>query len=352
MVSNAVNNSKVLVVDDEPIIRKVLRKTLMLEGYECKEASTADEAISELDKNSKDIVIMDVMMPGKSGREALSVIREKYPDTAVIMLTAVADTSTVVQCMKEGAKDYLVKPLDPGLVINSVEKALQIRELELELKHYQQNLESQVEEQTREIRKLFLGAIESLVNALEAKDKYTAGHSKHVTEISMLIGKALRLSEEEQEDLRIGALLHDVGKIAVDPAIQNKAGRLSEAEYDHIMTHVQIGPKIVKSVANNNVLNIIQHHHARFDGKGHNDPIKGTDIPLGARIVAIADTFDAMTSNRPYRDALGLEKAFNEINRCSGTQFDPVLVEVFNGINNEILTWALSRQDERIEPPA
>ena len=186
-----------------------------------------------------------------------------------------------------------------------------------------------MERQTLEIRALFLGSIEALVFALEAKDKYTAGHSRRVTQIAMAIGQVLSLPEDDLEDLRWGSLLHDVGKIAVDHLVQNKLGKLTMEEYEHIMIHTQVGAGIVKPVVNDKVVAIVEHHHDHYDGTGLHQVAFGGKIPLGARILAVADAYDAMTSDRSYRPAIPVEKAIQEINKCAGTQFDPVVVKAF-----------------------
>ena len=181
----------------------------------------------------------------------------------------------------------------------------------------------------KEIRSLSIGAIEALVFALEAKDKYSAGHSRRVTLFAMAIGNKLNLSDEDIEDLRYGSLLHDVGKIAVDQIVQNKITRLTPAEYAHIMLHVQAGADIVKPVVNSKVVELIEHHHDRYDGGNQLQTVTGDNIPLGARIIAVADAFDAMTSNRTYRAAMSIEQAIKEIQEFKGTQFDPVVVSAF-----------------------
>ncbi|MBN1862254.1 MAG: response regulator [Dehalococcoidales bacterium] len=327
----------VLIVDDEEALRKVLRKKLLAEGYRCLEAGNAEQALEQLRNNKIDLVTLDVKMPGKSGHELLSEIRAAYPDTAVIMVTAVIETSTAIECMKNGAQDYLCKPFNLDEVILSVNRALEIKRLELEVKKYQQQLEQRVKEQTEEIRKIFLGAIEALIFALEAKDKYTAGHSRAVNKIAMDIGSQLGLSGDELEDLHWGSLLHDVGKIAVDPAIQNKPGKLTPEEYRHVMVHAQIGPRIVSPVVNDKIVEIISHHHDHYDGNGHEQTVSGEEIPLGARILAVADAFDAMTSNRPYRSGMPVSEAKEEIKRYSGSQFDPVVVSAFLEISDTAL---------------
>lgn len=320
---------RLLIVDDEPPIRKLLRQKLSREGYVCEEADTAEQTLNKLRSSPTELVILDIKMPGKSGIELLPEIKASYPETGVIMATAVTETSVAVECMKQGADDYISKPFNLDEVALSVERALEKRKLELKIKEYQQHLEQKVEEQTQEIRRVFLGAIEALVFALEAKDKYTAGHSRRVTEIAVAIGRELGIPSDDLEDLRWGGLLHDVGKIAVDQLIQNKPGKLTPEEYEHIMIHAHVGAGIVKPVVNENVVEMIEHHHDHYDGSGLHQVVAGKDIPLGARVLAVADAFDAMTSDRPYRSAMSVEEALDEIRRCAGTQFDPTVASVF-----------------------
>jgi putative nucleotidyltransferase with HDIG domain len=320
---------RILIVDDEAAIRRLLRQKLSRQGYHCEEADSAEHALAKMLANPAELVMLDMKMPGKSGIDLLPQLKVSYPNTAIIMATAVAETSLAIQCMKQGADDYICKPFNLDELVLSVDRTLEKRRLELRIKEYQEHLQQKVEEQTVEIRRLFLGAIEALVFALEAKDKYTAGHSRRVTDIALAIGHQLNLPEDNIEDLRWGSLLHDVGKIAVDQFIQNKPGKLTPAEYEHIMIHAQVGAGIVKPVVNDRVMAIVQHHHDHYDGTGLHQVVAGEDIPLGARILAIADAFDAMTSDRPYRPAMPVEEARQEIRRCSGTQFDPVVAGAF-----------------------
>jgi response regulator RpfG family c-di-GMP phosphodiesterase len=295
----------------------------------------------KMEDNAFDLAILDIKMPGKSGLELLPEVKTKYPKTAVIMITAVADIGVVTQCMKAGAIDYIPKPFDLEEVSLSVKQSLEKRRFELDMRNYLQGLESRVEMQDKKIRELFLGAIESLACALEAKDKYTAGHSQRVADLVTAIGQKMAIPEDYLEDLRCAALLHDIGKIAIDPAIQNKPGKLTPEEYQHIMSHTQIGPDIVKPLVNEMIVEMIRRHHDHYDGGGLDQNGSGGKIPLGARIIAVADTIDAMTSDRPYRKGMPREKALAEIKRCSGTQFDPQVVNALLELAAEPYSLAL-----------
>jgi len=340
---NILVRETLLIVDDEAGIRNLLRRKLAGEGYQCMEAATAENALDVLAASPIALVILDIMLPDKPGTKLLSEIKSAYPDTAVVMATAVSKVDVATQCLRQGADDYICKPFDLGEVSLSIRRALEKRSLRLKIKEYQQYLEEKVEEQTVEISNIFLGAIEALAFALEAKDRYTGGHSRRVSEIALALGTELGLPAKDLEDLRWGSLLHDVGKIAVDQLIQNKHGSLTSEEYEHIMIHTHVGADIVRPVVNERITEMIEHHHDHYDGYGLNQVVAGKDIPLGARIIAVADAFDALTSDRPYRSAMLREDAMDEIQRCAGTQFDPVVVNIFLRI--------LGRQSKAVAQP-
>ena len=319
----------ILIVDDEKTVRRSLNKALSMNGFSCDEASSAEEAMAALSRKPADLVILDVMMPGTSGKDLLPKLKKVYPDTAVVMATAVVEPDTIVNCMKNGAHDYITKPFDVDQLLANIQAVLDKRNLEINLKEKRQVLEGKVQEQAKELQSLFIDAVESLIGALEAKDKYTAGHSRRVTKIAVDIALVLGMRGEEMENLRWAALLHDIGKIGIDPTVQNKPGMLTPSEYNYILTHCTIGPGIVQPLVNDVISEAIRHHHDCFDGSGLNQTLKGEDIPLISRILAIADSFDAMTSDRPYRAAMPAVQAISEVNRCSGTQFDPMVVKAF-----------------------
>ncbi|MCK4863263.1 MAG: response regulator [Dehalococcoidales bacterium] len=317
----------ILLVDDEEAIRCILTKGLEMRGYLCDEAENGEQALAKLKVNPSDIVILDINMPGRLGSEVLPDITTRFPETAVIMASGVTDNQVIAQCIKDGAQDYISKPFRFEQVLQSVNGTLDKRRVAIEIQRYFQDMGKKDGGQV-ESRKLFLGAIETLVNTLEACDNYTNGHSQEVTEIAAAIGTQMKLSPQEMEDLHWAALLHDVGKIAVDPDILNKPGELTSSEYRHIMTHAIIGPSLVKPFVNDSVVEIISHHHDHYDGGGLDQAARGKDIPLGARIVAVADAYQAMTSDRPYRQALSTLDAIEEMLWYSGSQFDPIVSNI------------------------
>lgn len=320
----------ILIYDDERDVRQLLHQMLEGEGYHCGEAANAREALGYLRDRSVDVVLLNINMPGKFGMELLRQIKEGYPDVLVITVTVISDVNTAIESTRQGAYDYVIKPFNVDEVVNCVERAMEKRRLQLELINYQQQLEEKVEEQAEEIRDTFLGAMSALSFALEAKDSYTAGHSRRVADIAVAIGKKLSLKEDELEDLRWGSLLHDMAKIAVDELILHKNSKLTPKEYEHVMTHPIVGACIAGSIVRRKrIIEVIQYHHAHYDGGGFRQKLRGEDLPLLARIVAVADAYDAMTSTRPYRPALSREKALAIIRAEIHQQFDPLVADTF-----------------------
>ncbi|MCJ7769757.1 MAG: response regulator [Dehalococcoidales bacterium] len=331
------NQKNILIVDDEQAIRQLLQRKLTALDYRCEAAATADEALSQMNDEPAALVILDINMPGMSGVELLAEIKAIHPDTAVIMATAVTKIDTAIHCMKQGAYDYISKPFNLDQVVLSIERAFEKRGLELENRDYQQHLEHKVEQQASKIRESFMNSITAMVYALEAKDKYTSGHSQRVAEISVAIAREMGLSRQMINDIRLAGLIHDIGKIGIRASILNKPDRLTDTEFEHIRAHPEIGEHIMTPIVEDRqILKIVRHHHERHDGNGYPDRLSGGQIPLGARILAIADAYDAITSERPYRQAMNPKIAKDIIKRCEGSQFDPEVADAFLNINVSI----------------
>lgn len=342
---------EILVVDDEPLIREIIIRKLSEFGYIATPVENAFEALNKMREKSYPLVLSDIMMPGMDGIELLKRLRSLYPDTAVVMITAVSNVNIAIEALREGAYDYLIKPFNFEEVVLSVKNAFEKRDLILENRLYQKHLEALVENQTSEIRQLLSkeqersselnkaleeiqithdATIDALSAALDYRDNETEGHSQRVVRYSLEIGKVLGLERRNLEVLARGTLLHDIGKIGVPDSILWKPGKLTDEEWVEMRKHVEYGFKMLKSIHFlRDAALIVQHHHERYDGSGYPDRMSGDNIIIGARIFAIADTYDAMTTNRPYRKALTDRDAREEIKRCNGTQFDPKITEAF-----------------------
>jgi putative nucleotidyltransferase with HDIG domain len=331
---------KILVVDDDASVRALLSARIGEEGYACTAVSSAEAALDAAARQDFPVVISDVRMTGADGTWLLELLRDAYPDTAVVMLAGAGDTETAVECLRNGAADYLLKPPKATELIRSIERALGRRRLELARTKYRRSLENNVREKTAELSRT-LRALEasysqtlwSLVAALDAREHETSDHSLRVVRYSLAVARTLGLTPEELPDIGRGALLHDIGKIGVPDAILLKPARLDEDEWRVMRRHPEIGHDILRSIGFlERSSALVLAHQERFDGKGYPRALAGDDIPIGARIFAVADCYDAMTSDRPYRKALGPERAREEIARCAGTQFDPRCADAFLSI--------------------
>ena len=340
----------VLIVDDEESIRDILFDVLSMEGYECDVAEGGEKGLSLLEKKSFELVLSDILMPGLSGIDFLRESKRLYPDLAFIMITAVHAAETAIEAMRLGADNYLIKPFNLDEVIISVEKALYRRRLVLENRDYQLNLERKVEERTRELHQAldviqasYKATLEALGSALDTRDIGTHAHSKRVTGYALLLGKAIGMSERELEVLERGVYLHDIGKIGIPDDILLRPGKLTRNEMEIMMTHAELGMRLLSKIDFlREASEIVYSHQERYDGSGYPRGLKGKEIPLGARVFAVVDALDAMTSDRPYRKALPFEAARAEIARSSGFQFDSEIVKAFMTIPKEV--WLKVRE--------
>ncbi len=328
---------RVLVVDDEEFIRSIIRERLEIEGFSVDEAQNGNDALAKLGTGSYSILLTDIQMPEMDGITLLREVSRRFPEMARIVMTAHAELETAVAALKNGAYDYILKPFSFDILFLTIRNALEKASMECRLRDYQANLENKVKEQTGLINSMYLRSIHSLIKALEAKDRYTRGHSQRVTLYSMAIASHLDLPPAPLEDLRYAAVLHDLGKIGVRETILNKPGSLTSEEFLEVERHPAVATRILSPIPLfRDILPAILHHHERFDGKGYPGRIAGKEIPLHSRIMAVADTYDAMTSTRAYRPALSEEEASAEILRCAGTQFDPEVVSVFLSVKDKL----------------
>ena len=355
----AVSPTRILIVDDDSTVRDVIGVLLGEEGYVCATSTTAEQAIDLLYATEFHLVIADMKMPGKDGLWLLDRLRVEQPSTAVIMLTAFGDTEAAVECLRRGAVDYLLKPPKVTDLVRSIERALAKRRLELARQRYRTSLERRVREKTaelsralRDVEAAYASTLSALVAALDAREHETSDHSQRVVRYTLAIAERLGVPPADRPDIARGALLHDIGKIGVPDAILLKPGPLVASEWEEIRRHPQTGYTILQSIPFlQRAAEIVLSHQERWDGNGYPRRLSGEDIPLGARIFAIADTLDAMTSDRPYRKGGPLEKARAEIRRCAGTQFDPRCAEAFLSLDTELIE-ALGRPDPDVAPAA
>jgi len=325
-------SAKCLVVDDEPGVRSFLIRMLQTQGFQCFEAGSGREALRVLERiGEPPLIVTDMRMPEMDGISFLEVVRDRYPDTSVIMLSGVSETTTAVDCLHRGASDFLLKPVSMSELQARVARALEKRALVLQNRFYQENLERQVHEQAVRIQELFLQGVQMLARALEAKDAYTRGHSIRVSRYAVATASRMGFAGLSLDGIRLGGELHDIGKIGTREAVLHKPGTLTEEEFRQITEHPLLGERMLSPLAQESpdVLRIVRSHHERLDGRGFPDGLRGERIPIEARIVAVADAFDAMTTRRPYRDSRPPADALAELRRVAGSQLDPEAVEAF-----------------------
>jgi putative nucleotidyltransferase with HDIG domain len=335
---------QVLIVDDEAPVRSMIAATLERQGYNVQLASCARQALENLEHHSFDLILTDIVMQDGNGVALLERIRAEHPNLPVVMVSAIHDIGVAIDTMRRGAYDYLLKPFEREHLLATVLRALEYRQALEENQNYQLSLEQVVQARTEMLRQAMADlehsydiTLEALGDALDLKDSETEGHSKRVTAYTIALARAMGIKPAEIKVIARGAFLHDIGKMAIPDDILRKPGPLTADEQDVMREHCTRGYHILRKIPSlSEAAEIVFAHQEHFDGSGYPNQLRGAEIPIGARIFAIADTLDAITSDRPYRKARSFDVAREEILRCSGTQFDPAVVEVFLKIPNEL----------------
>lgn len=336
---------KILIVDDEEPIREVLAGLLEATGYQCVTAANGAEGLAQVETSRFDLVLSDILMPVMDGLTLLGHVHQREQDLPVVMVTAMHDISAAIGALRAGAYDYVLKPFERDQLYFSVRRALEHRRLVLENRNYQSGLEILVQERTkqlsqalRDLEKSYDYTLEAFAGALDLKDAETEGHCQRVTSYTILIARNMGVESNVLRHIARGAFLHDIGKMGIPDSILRKPGPLTDEEWRVMRNHAEIGYGVLRNIPFlQKAAEIVLTHQERYDGNGYPNGLRAEEIPIGSRIFAVADALDAMISERPYRHAISLEAARDEIVRNAGTQFDPGVVEIFLGLPQE--TW-------------
>lgn len=327
VTNNANQKYKIIAVDDEEGIIDSLSVFLERSGYHLVGVTDPMQAIERVKNEHFDLMLLDFIMTPLHGDQVVEEIRKFNKELYILLLTGHKDLAPPLETIKRlEIQGYCEKSDKFDQLLLLIESAIKSIDQMREIKR----INGELHETNQKLEKAYMESIETLRYTVEAKDPYTKGHSDRVAQYSLLIGKKMGLSEEEQNKLLIGGLFHDIGKIGVPDTILRKTEKLTDEEYSEIKNHPSIGAHILApATIFQEIIPIVKHHHEKYDGRGYPSQLKGEDIPLYARIAAVADTFDAMTSKRPYRDALPVETVIAEVERCKGTQFDPQIADIF-----------------------
>ncbi len=311
--------AKILIVDDEANMREYLSDALQEEGYQVNTAEDGQRALEQVRKFSFDMAVVDIKIPHIGGLEVLHYIKKSKPETMTIIMTGNASLETAVEALREGAYDYLVKPFNMEKLLSVLKRGVR-----------EQRLLRENDRLNDELKHTYMEVMVSLAIAIDAKNHGTQHHSRQVTKYTLIISEELKLPQEEREKIGRAASLHDIGKIGIPDPILTKPGSLNKEEWAQIEQHPARGAEILSPLEFlSEVVPLIRHHHERYKGSGYPDRLKGEDISLGARIISVADAFEAMISERPYRRALSQEEALQEIEAGLGDQFDPQIGKLF-----------------------
>jgi len=342
---------RILIVDDEPLIGELLTRRLSDSGYWCETAPDGGTALQKLKDAEFDLLMTDIMMPGIAGVDLMTEARRACPDIAIILVTSVIDLEVAVEALKHGAYDYITKPFDLEQVLISVARALERRRLLLESRVRRQTLEIEVASRTRQLRDAleviqqnYHSTLQALGTALDSRESESVGHSLRVAKYAVRLGRQMGLSQAQLRVLEQAAVLHDFGKIGIPDALLRNRGTLTTEEEVVVRRHPEIGYRILSGIKHlREAATVIRYHQERYDGSGYPGRFSGRQIPLGARIFAVAYTLDGHTSDRPGTAALSFEGAREKIRSAAGAALDPELVDLFLQIPLE--EWEAMRQE-------
>jgi response regulator RpfG family c-di-GMP phosphodiesterase len=333
-----VDNREILIVDDDAQVREVLHQIFLSANYHCLLAANGKEGLDIFRASHPPLIVTDLKMPVMDGIGLLEGVRAADEDAAVVVLTGAPDVKTAIDSLKLGAYDFIMKPVNVDELLFAAERALERRQLLIERREYQELLERRVDEATRELQDAYRATLEALGSALDSRDVGTESHSRRVHGYALATARAYGVPEADIPDLERGVLLHDIGKIGIPDAILLKPGALTPEEWKTMRRHPEIGKRLIENVPFlKGAIPIVFCHHEKWDGSGYPRGLRGEEIPLGARIFAVVDAFDAMTFDRPYSKAIPFEAAFAEIKRCTGTHFDPKVAQAFFRVPEKVL---------------
>ena len=338
--------SAVFVVDDEPGVRRVVASVLRTEGYPVEEYGNAHEALDAIDGRDVSLLITDVSMPGLSGVELAEHALSRVPDLAVIIFTGVPDSVTAIQSLRIGVADYLTKPVDMETLKGSVRRTLRRRAEGIRRRRLEDWLRREVARRTREIERLSVATLSALVRAMEAKDPYLKGSSERIARLSGRMARYLELAPDEVEAVQTAGMLHDIGMISAPESLMLKEGPLTREEYEIIKRHVEVGVSILSPLRHlGEVIDYVRFHHERINGSGYPDGLRGDEIPLGAQIVGLADSFTALTMERSFRSAVGVGEALETLRAAQGVWYTGRLLDALEHAVVEESRDALSPED-------
>lgn len=347
---------RILIVDDEIEITEILAD-LLSDDYECLKAGSAEQALARLREGEFQLVISDITMPGMSGLEMIPHVKELSPDTVVVMISGMQTVESAIGALRLGAFDYLMKPFDLRQVEAVVKRALEHYELVVAKQRYENHLEELVEQRTAELDRAlnslegaYRSTLKALTAALETRDSETHGHSERVVSYSLRLGREYGLNSKEMKALEFGALLHDIGKIGVPDSILRKPAKLTEEEWVRMREHPLHGQQILRGIEFlQGASRVVAQHHEKWDGTGYPLGLREEEIDICARIFAVADAFDAITSDRVYRRGKSYEAAAQELDDWAGRQFDPKVVEAFHRVPKE--DWEVLHRQSLMPKP-